>query len=240
MSIWGQNIGREILITELPGIGSLSSLMHGEKFLLQSDEVTIVDSLSDQIRKGLFSNSEAMQKVAKFVPSNESEVLPFKSQFFDGVVIHHDLEKRGDPREGLREAVRVLKPGGKLLIIGFNIFSLYTLRRWYSKFCSDDFSEYRFLNPFKLLDWLMLLNLELSEIPKYGGFGFPFSLGQQKDEDCVTKYRIGTLAPNLIEYPLGGIMFMLAQRKDFVHNFDLVREGRISQLVPAASFRIIS
>ena len=67
----------------------------------------------------------------------------------------------------------------------------------------------------------------------------PFSLGR-KEEDCVSKYPIGTLAPNLIEYPLGGIMFMLAQRKDFVHNLDLVREGRLSQLVPAASFRTIS
>ena len=239
MSIWSRNIGREMLVTELPVISSLSSLMHGQRFLLQSDEVTVVDSLSDQIRKGLYSCSEAMQKVSKFVPSNESDVLPFKSQFFDGVVIHHGLEKRGDPREGLREAVRVLKPGGKLLIIGFNVFSLYYLRRWYSKFRSDDFSEYRFLNPFKLLDWLTLLNLELSEIPKYGGLGFPFSLGP-KEEEYVSEYRIGTLAPNLIEYPLGGIMFMLAQRKDFVRNLDVVREGRVSQLVPAASFRTIS
>ena len=154
MSIWSRNIGREMLVTELPVISSLSSLMHGQRFLLQSDEVTVVDSLSDQIRKGLFSCSEAMQKVSKFVPSNESDVLPFKSQFFDGVVIHHGLEKRGDPREGLREAVRVLKPGGKLLIIGFNVFRLYSLRRWYSKFRSDDFSEYRFLNPFKLLGFI--------------------------------------------------------------------------------------
>ena len=239
MSIWTQNIGREMLVTELPVIASLSALMHGERFLLLSDEAAVVDSLSGHVRRELFSISEAIQKVAKFVPANESGALPFKSQFFDGIVIHHDLEKQGDPRRGLREAVRVLKPGGKLLLIGFNAISLYALRRWYSKFVSDDFSEYRFLNPFRLLDWFALLDLELVETPKYGGLGFPISLNLKK-ENCVTKFRVGALAPNLVSYPFGGIMFVLAQRKDLVRNMNLIRENRIRHLVPAASFRTTS
>ena len=119
MSIWTQNIGREMLVTELPVIAILSSLMHGERFLLLSDEAAVVDSLSGQVQRNLFSSSEAIQKIVKFVPADESGVLPFKSQFFDGIIIHHDLEKKGDPRQGLREAVRVLKPGGKLLLVGF-------------------------------------------------------------------------------------------------------------------------
>ena len=108
MTIWTLNIGREMLVTELPVIASLSSLMHGERFLLLSDEPVVVDSLSVQVRRDLFSSSEAIQKMSKFVPASESGALPFKSHFFDGIVIHHDLEKQSDPRQGLREAVRVL------------------------------------------------------------------------------------------------------------------------------------
>ena len=239
MTIWTQNIGREMLVTELPVIASLSSLMHGERFLLLSDEPVVVDSLSCQVRRDLFSSSDAIQKMAKFVPASESGVLPFKSQFFDGIVIHHDLEKQSDPRQGLREAVRVLKPGGKLFLIGFNAFSFYVLRSWYSKFVSDDFSEYRFLNPFRLLDWFALLDLELIETPKYGGLGFPISLNLKK-ENYLTKFRVGALAPNLVRYPFGGIMFMLAQRKDLVRNMNLIKETRVRHLVPAASFRTTS
>ena len=228
-----------MLVTELPVIASLTSLMHGERFLLLGDEPAIVDSLSDQIRKGLFSTSEAIQESARFVPANELGGLPFKSQFFDGVVVHHDLERQSDPRDGLREAVRVLKPGGKLFIVGFNVFSLYVVRRWYSKFFSDDFAEYRFLNPFKLLDWFTLLNLELTEMPKYGGLGMPISLNLKK-EDHAPKSSIGALAPNLIRYPTGGIMFMLAQKKDLVRNMKLIKDNGLRQLVPAASYRTMS
>ena len=54
MTIWTQNIGREMLVTELPVIASLSSLMHGERFLLLSDEPVVVDSLSCQVRRVYF------------------------------------------------------------------------------------------------------------------------------------------------------------------------------------------
>ena len=104
---------------------------------------------------------------------------------------------------------------------------------------SDDFSEYRFLNPFRLLDWFALLDLELIETPKYGGLGFPISLNLKK-ENYLTKFRVGALAPNLVRYPFGGIMFMLAQRKDLVRNMNLIKETRVRHLVPAASFRTIN
>ena len=60
MSIWTQNVGREMLVTELPVIASLSALMHGERFLLLRDETAVVDSLSGQVRRELFSSSEAI------------------------------------------------------------------------------------------------------------------------------------------------------------------------------------
>ena len=61
-----------------------------------------------------------------------------------------------------------------------------------------------------------------------------------KKENYLTKFRVGALAPNLVRYPFGGIMFMLAQRKDLVRNMNLIKETRVRHLVPAASFRTTS
>ena len=71
--------------------------------------------------------------------------------------------------------MRILKPGGKLLLIGFNAFSFMFEEL---VLVSDDFSE-SFSNPFRLLDWFALLDLELIETPKYGGWAFRFSKSEK-------------------------------------------------------------
>ena len=60
----------------------------------------------------------------------EYDALPFDSQSLDLVVLPHGLELARDPHQALREVERVLVPGGRVVIVGFNPTSLWGLRQW--------------------------------------------------------------------------------------------------------------
>ena len=89
------------------------------------------------------------------------EALPFPSGSLDLVVLPHTLEVAGDAHQTLREVERVLMPEGRLLITGFNPWSLWGLRRlkpgeiqqgapWLGNALALS----------RLKDWLALLGLE--------------------------------------------------------------------------------
>ncbi len=56
------------------------------------------------------------------------EQLPFDSDSLDLLVLPHTLEMASDQHMVLREAQRVLMPEGRLVIAGFNPWSLWGLR----------------------------------------------------------------------------------------------------------------
>lgn len=81
--------------------------------------------------------------------------LPFASRSLDGAVLHHVLEATADQRTALREAVRVLRPGGRLVVVGVNPASLWQLARPRAAF--------RHLHPvavLRLYEWLAVLGME--------------------------------------------------------------------------------
>src|SRR5215212_5833022 len=54
--------------------------------------------------------------------------LPFATQSIDLALLPHVLEFAAEPHEILREIDRVMMPEGRLIIIGFNPWSLWGLR----------------------------------------------------------------------------------------------------------------
>lgn len=93
---------------------------------------------------------------------SERHELPFDSQSFDLCVLPHALEFCGDPQEMphaiLREVDRVMRPEGRILILGFNPWSLFGIRRLWS---SEELPwSGHFVSLVRMKDWLQLLGFE--------------------------------------------------------------------------------
>lgn len=63
--------------------------------------------------------TEAHEKLP-YVCASASEELPFADGNFDAVLLHEIIEHVGDDRQTVREACRVLKPGGRMIIFAPN------------------------------------------------------------------------------------------------------------------------
>jgi SAM-dependent methyltransferase len=91
------------------------------------------------------------------------EALPFATGTVDLLLLPHTLDYCGDPHQVLREVNRVLSPEGHVVVIGFNPWSWWGLRRWLTRrprpapWCG------RFLPLARIKDWLRLLDFDLTQ-----------------------------------------------------------------------------
>jgi SAM-dependent methyltransferase len=96
--------------------------------------------------------------------------LPFADQSLDLVVLPHTLEFSHDPHASLREVERVLVPEGRVIISGFNPWSLWGLSQqrarlykklgWGTPFLPQ---ELDFIGYWRMRDWLQLLSFEVDK-----------------------------------------------------------------------------
>lgn len=102
--------------------------------------------------------------------------LPFATHSLDLVVMPFTLEGSADPHATLREVARVLRPEGRVVVLGFNPASLWGLRQAGGGLACRLGAHgdlYRpplaspALQPGRLRDWLRLLAFEVEA----GGFG---------------------------------------------------------------------
>ena len=85
------------------------------------------------------------------------EELPFESDSLDVVVVHHVVEFSADPHAVLRELYRVIVPHGRVILVGFNPWSLFGLRMALGRWHSDSIWRNHWLSAPRVQDWLQLL-----------------------------------------------------------------------------------
>jgi SAM-dependent methyltransferase len=88
--------------------------------------------------------------------------LPFESQSLDLLLLPHVLEFSANPHQVLREAERVLRPEGRLVLAGFNPRSLWGLARKLQGGERGYPWNGSFLNISRVKDWMALLGLEVA------------------------------------------------------------------------------
>lgn len=105
--------------------------------------------------------------------------LPFQKHSVDLLLLQHSLDTELNPHQLLREVDRILVPGGALIILGFNPWSLWGLERLVlgkTGLTSEMPWSSQFISPYRLTDWLKLLNFEVD--PMKTGLPLPPNLGR--------------------------------------------------------------
>lgn len=96
-------------------------------------------------------------------PVANNEDLPLANDSIDAVVLHHALDFTEDSHKLLREATRVLRPGGQMVIIGFNPYSHWGIWKLFKRKVNIPWRG-RFISRRRLTDWLRLLDLHIDNV----------------------------------------------------------------------------
>lgn len=195
-------LGEEILSQQLALAQPLVERMFGYH-LLQAGVTGAVDfAACSRINHRFRLSPSREQGGAALV---EFEQLPLPSESIDVVLLHHLLDFSEHPHQVLREAARVLIPGGQMLLFGFNPFSLLGLSRLL--FSSGAHQRGSQLRAARVADWMNLLDLQANSIER-GFFRLPL---QQRELLAKTVWmeRLGARW----HLPWGGFYIIVARKE---------------------------
>lgn len=159
--------------------------------------------------------------------------LPFPENSVDLIVMPHALEFTDDPHQMLREAYRVIRPEGQIVIAGFNPFSLFGAKRYFGREQRPPWNG-NFIALYRMKDWLTLLGFDV-----VGGrldcYVPPFS-----GEKLIARFGFFERAGDRWWPIAGGVYFLRATKH--VQGMRLItpakqRRARRSSFVPAARAR---
>jgi SAM-dependent methyltransferase len=136
------------------------------------------------------------------------EQLPFQSDTIDIVVLVHSLEFSPNPHRVLREAERVLAPEGHLLILSFNLFSLWGIAHALPALRARGAPwNGAYLSARRIRDWLTLLDMEIAST-EYHFFRPPLNRPRLQERLALLE-RLG---PRCLPW-FGGVQLTVAKKR---------------------------
>lgn len=94
----------------------------------------------------------------------EPQQLPIAADSIDVAILPHTLDFAPDPHQVLREVERILIPEGRVVIVGFNPFSLWGLWRLFGRWRGGVPWCANFLSYPRLNDWLSLMGFDVERM----------------------------------------------------------------------------
>lgn len=159
-------LGEALLNAERERLAPIISRVFGYH-VLQLSCAPDIDMLSDCPVCHQIRFAPAWSK-GRSMPVADIESLPLATDSMDAVLLHHSLDYTQDSHRLLREATRVLRPGGRLIILGFNPMSMWGVSRAVRWRRQTPWNA-RFISRRRLTDWLSLLDFHVESVG-YGGY----------------------------------------------------------------------
>ncbi|MFP4272875.1 MAG: class I SAM-dependent methyltransferase [Halothiobacillaceae bacterium] len=97
------------------------------------------------------------------------DALPFEAESLDLVTLAHVLEDEAPPIAILREVDRCLRPEGKLVVVGLNPISLFSLARIIRRPCNRPLRLGHRNAPWRIVEWLHVLGYEVEAVDRLAG-----------------------------------------------------------------------
>lgn len=199
--------GKRVAAAERRVIEARVRRFHGDELLWLGPPVGISSTTArcmvrDRFLGGQMAPTPASEADHAMVTDYRS--LPLSAGRMDGVVLHHALDLSRDRRATLREATRVLRPGGRMLIVGFNPFSATALSK-----PRRPFRAMRSLSVWRLKEWLSVLGLEASR-PAYLAYRGALPFEWQSERLDSVREVVGDW-----QLPLGGVYALTATKVAF-------------------------
>jgi SAM-dependent methyltransferase len=165
----------------------------------------------------------------------DPHALPFAENEIDLLVLPHALEFTDDPHRLLREAYRVVRPEGQIVIAGFNPFSLFGARRYFGRGTTPPWNG-NFIALYRLKDWLSLLGFDVVG-GRLDGYVPPFAR-----EPWLNRFRWFEQAGDRW-WPIGGGVYFLRATKKVLGMRVItpareLRERREEALAPVGPGRV--
>lgn len=156
--------GQRLLALETPLIEQALAYYFG-RFLIQAGPLFNLTVPIKDIKEIISIGSES----SKADIICDEHAWPILTEGVEAVVLQHALDFAYSPHNLLREATRIIRPGGHLLIVGFNPYSYWGIyRRCYFGVLSESHG----ISYVRLTDWLTLLGFAI-EKTWTGGYGLP-------------------------------------------------------------------
>ena len=154
-----------------------------------------------------FSLGVSEDKVGDSGAIADFDALPLPSETVDTVLLHHALEFSVSPHEVLKEASRVLKPCGHMVLVVLNPMSMFGLSKWPARlFSSQAIWRHHSLRYGRILDWLRLLNIQPVKAVS-GGFSCPLQWPREENKQGLMD-RLG----QKYKMPCGSYYIVVARK----------------------------
>ncbi|MBD2357951.1 class I SAM-dependent methyltransferase [Tolypothrix sp. FACHB-123] len=111
------------------GIGTAAFSLAFAQIINPKAHITGVDISAQMLNKA--DQKLSLAKVPHQVYQSDVNTLPFADCAFDAVICAHTIEHLPNPLQGLREMVRVLRPGAPLIVVVTQSGLLGWLIQWY-------------------------------------------------------------------------------------------------------------